>query len=102
MVDTGIHAQGWTEEEAYQYLVDTAHLAPNQARSETRRYITYAGQATGYKIGMIKIMELRHKAEEALGPKFDVKQFDDLVISDGSQPLSILERRVEEWIDSKR
>jgi len=67
-----------------------------------RRYITLPGQATGYKIGMLKIMELRHKAEGALGPKFDVKAFDDLIIADGSQPLPVLERRVDEWIASKR
>ena len=67
VVDTGIHAQGWTEQQAYEYLVNTAKLSEQQARSETRRYITVPGQATGYKIGMLKIMELRKKAEAALG-----------------------------------
>ena len=69
-----------------------------RARSEVRRYITLPGQATGYKIGMIKIVELRRKAEAALGAKFDIKGFHDLLIASGSQPLSILERRVDEWI----
>lgn len=102
VVDTGIHAQGWTEQQAFQYLVDTAHLSENQARSETRRYITLPGQATGYKIGMLKIMELRKRSAKMLGPKFDIKEFNDLLISGGSQPLPILERRVMDWIALKR
>lgn len=101
VVDTGIHAMGWTEQRAIAYMISTGRLGPDQARSEVRRYITLPGQATGYKIGMLKIMELRHKAETALGPKFDVKAFDDLIISEGSQPLPVLERRVNEWIASR-
>jgi uncharacterized protein (DUF885 family) len=102
VVDTGIHALGWTEQQAIDFMIKTGRLSPDQARSEVRRYITLPGQATGYKIGMLKIMELRHKAESTLGPKFDVKAFDDLIISDGSQPLPVLERRVDEWIASRR
>ena len=102
VVDTGIHAMGWTEQQAVDYMINTGRLSPDQARSEVRRYITLPGQATGYKIGMLKIVELRHKAEAALGPKFDVKAFDDLIISDGSQPLPVLERRVDEWIAARR
>ncbi|MGE5561833.1 MAG: DUF885 domain-containing protein [Bacillota bacterium] len=102
VVDTGIHAMGWTEDQAVEYMINTGRLSPDQARSEVRRYITLPGQATGYKIGMLKIMELRHKAETALGAKFDVKAFDDLIISDGSQPLPVLERRVDEWIAAQR
>ena len=98
VVDTGIHALGWTEQQAVDYMMSTGRLSPDQARSEVRRYITLPGQATGYKIGMLKIMELRHKAESALGSKFDVKAFDDLIIADGSQPLPVLERRVYGWI----
>jgi uncharacterized protein (DUF885 family) len=102
VVDTGIHALGWTEEQAVDYMINTGRLSPDQARSEVRRYITLPGQATGYKIGMLKIMELRHRAETTLGSKFDVKGFDDLIISDGSQPLPVLERRVDEWIAAHR
>src|SRR5690348_9400147 len=102
VVDTGIHAMGWTEEQADDYMIKTGRLPPDQARSEVRRYITLPGQATGYKIGMLKIMELRAKAEAALGPKFDVKAFDDLIISDGSQPLPVLETRVNDWIASRK
>jgi len=102
VVDTGIHAMGWTEQQAVDFMEKTGRLSPDQARSEVRRYITLPGQATGYKIGMLKIMELRRRAEGALGPKFDVKAFDDLVISDGSQPLPVLERRVDEWIAARK
>jgi uncharacterized protein (DUF885 family) len=98
VVDTGIHAMGWTEEQAVDYMINTGRVSPDEARSEVRRYITLPGQATGYKIGMLEIMKLRRKAEAALGPKFDVKAFDDLIISDGSQPLPVLDRRVDEWI----
>lgn len=102
VVDTGIHAMGWTEGQAIDFMISTGRLSPDQARSEVERYITLPGQATGYKIGMLKIMELRHRAESALGAKFDVKAFDDLIISDGSQPLPVLERRVTQWIAARR
>jgi uncharacterized protein (DUF885 family) len=102
VADTGIHAMGWTEDQAVDYMEKVGRLPPDQARSEVRRYITLPGQATGYKIGMLKIMELRRKAEAALGAKFDVKAFDDLIISDGSTPLPVLERRVDEWIMARR
>ncbi len=102
VTDTGIHAMGWTEEEAVAYLQASGRASPEMARSEVRRYITLPGQATGYKIGMIKIMEVRAKAEKALGPKFDIKGFHDLVIGSGSQPLSILERRVDDWIAARK
>jgi uncharacterized protein (DUF885 family) len=102
VVDTGIHAKGWTEDQAVDYMMKTARMSEDHARSEVRRYITLPGQATGYKIGMLKIMELRRKAEAALGPKFDVKAFDDLIISEGSQPLPVLERRVDEWVAARR
>jgi uncharacterized protein (DUF885 family) len=102
VVDTGIHAQGWTEDQAVDYMIKTGRQTPDSARSEVRRYITLPGQATGYKIGMLKIMELRKKAEDTLGPKMDIKAFDDLIISDGSQPLPVLERRVDEWIAARK
>ena len=98
VVDTGLHALGWTEDEAVEYMNITGRQPMQRSRSEVRRYITLPGQATGYKIGMLKIMEQRRKAETALGAKFDIKGFHDLLIASGSQPLSILERRVDEWI----
>ena len=98
VVDTGIHAKGWTEDQAVAYMIASGRASPDQARSEVRRYITLPGQATGYKIGMLKIVELRRKAERELGPKFDIKAFHDLLIGSGSLPLSILERQVDAWI----
>jgi uncharacterized protein (DUF885 family) len=102
VVDTGIHAKGWSEDRAVDYMVATGRASPDQARSEVRRYITLPGQATGYKIGMLRIMELRRKAERALGPKFDIKAFHDLLIGSGSLPLSILEREVDRWISARK
>ncbi|MCZ8017928.1 DUF885 family protein [Novosphingobium sp.] len=101
VVDTGIHAKGWTEQGATIYMHVTGRQPLQRAHSEVRRYITLPGQATGYKIGMIKIMELRQRAEQKLGAKFDIKGFHDLLIASGSQPLSILERRVDEWIAAR-
>ncbi len=101
VVDTGIHAKGWTEDEAVDYMIETGRRPADQARSEVRRYITLPGQATGYKIGMLKILELRRKAEQQLGSKFDIKDFHDVVVGSGSIPLGVLERRVEEWIASR-
>jgi uncharacterized protein (DUF885 family) len=102
VTDTGIHAKGWTEDQAVDYMIKTGRRPPNQARSEVRRYITLPGQATGYKIGMLKIMELRAKAQAALGPKFDIKAYDDLVVGEGSVPLTVLERRVDDWIAGQK
>lgn len=98
VVDTGLHSMGWTEDQAVEYMNTTGRQPIERSRSEIRRYITLPGQATGYKMGMLKIVELRQKAEKALGPKFDIKGFHDLLIASGSQPLSILERRVDDWI----
>jgi uncharacterized protein (DUF885 family) len=101
VVDTGLHAMGWSEDEAVTYMNTTGRQPIERSRSEVRRYITLPGQATGYKIGMLKIMELRARAEKTLGERFDIKGFHDLLIASGSQPLSILERRVDEWIAAK-
>lgn len=98
VVDTGLHAMGWSEDEAVTYMNTTGRQPIERSRSEIRRYITIPGQATGYKIGMLKIMELRKRAETTLGDRFDIKGFHDLLIASGSQPLSILERRVDDWI----
>lgn len=101
VVDTGLHAKGWTEDQAVTYMNTTGRQPIERSRSEIRRYLTLPGQATGYKIGMLKIMELRARAEQKLGAKFDVKAFHDLLIASGSQPLSIVERRVDEWIAAR-
>ena len=102
VVDTGIHAKGWTEAQAIEYMNTSGRQPLQDAQSEVRRYITLPGQATGYKIGMLKIVELRHRAETALGPRFDIKGFHDLLIGSGSQPLSVLEQRVDDWIAARK
>jgi uncharacterized protein (DUF885 family) len=95
VIDTGIHSMGWTREQAQDYL--RAH-APTQALSEVDRYISWPGQALSYKLGQLKIMELRRKAEQQLGPKFDVRDFHDVVLRDGSLPLELLQVQVEKYI----
>ena len=102
VVDTGIHAKGWTEQQAIDYIVNIGRASPDQGQSEVRRYITLPGQATGYKIGMLKIVELRRKAERDLGAKFDLRGFHDLLIGSGSLPLPVLERQVDRWIAARR
>lgn len=98
VLDTGLHSKGWTEEQAVAFFLENSAITEAQARSETRRYMVLPGQATSYKIGMIKIQQLRAKAEAALGDKFDIKGFHDTVLGGGAVPLSILERLVDEWI----
>ena len=98
VVDTGLHSKGWTEEQAVEYFQANSAVTDAQARSEIRRYMVIPGQATSYKIGMLKIQELRRNAEEALGEDFDIKGFHDTVLGGGAMPLSVLERRVDQWV----
>ncbi len=98
VVDTGLHAKRWSEAEAVAYFIANSSTSEGQIRSEIQRYIVLPGQATAYKVGMLKIQELRAKAEAALGEDFDIRGFHDSVLGGGALPLSILERRVDEWI----
>ena len=98
VLDTGLHAKGWTEEQAVQYFLDNSAITEAQARSEVQRYMVLPGQATSYKIGMLKILELREKAEQALGDTFDIRGFHDAVLGGGAVPLSVLEAMVDQWI----
>jgi len=100
VVDTGIHAKGWSEEEAVQYALENSPNPETAVRSEVQRYYVLPGQATSYKIGMIRIQELRARAEEELGEDFDIRGFHDTVLGGGAVPLSILETRIERWIES--
>jgi len=102
VVDTGIHAQGWTEEQAIQYFKDNSPIAEGQIVSEVRRYFILPGQATSYKIGMLKILELREKARNELGDKFDIRAFHDAVLGGGALPLPILERVINDWIEASK
>lgn len=98
VVDTGLHDKGWTEEQAVEYFMANSPAAEGQIRAEVQRYIVMPGQATGYKIGMLKIQELRAEAEAALGKDFDIRGFHDVVLGGGALPLPILERRVNAWV----
>lgn len=102
VVDTGIHAVGWTEQRAVDYFTTNSPSAEGAIRSEIQRYIVWPGQATAYKVGMQKILELRAKATKALGDKFDIKGFHDTVLGGGALPLTLLERRVDDWIASRK
>jgi uncharacterized protein (DUF885 family) len=102
VVDTGLHSKGWTEEQAIAFFQDNSPMPPETIRNEVRRYIVWPGQATSYKVGMIKILELRGEAERELGGEFDIRGFHDAVLGGGSLPLSLLERRVREWIAERK
>jgi uncharacterized protein (DUF885 family) len=98
VVDTGLHAKGWTREQAIDYMVTTTGMAPADVTSEVERYMALPGQACAYKIGELKILELREKAKAALGPKFNLKDFHAVVLENGGVPLTLLEQLVDEWI----
>lgn len=100
VVDTGLHSKGWTEQQAIDYFLDKTPIAQGAVISEVRRYIVWPGQATAYKIGMIKILQLRDKARQELGDNFDIRAFHDTVLSGGALPLDVLEKRVDNWIAS--
>jgi uncharacterized protein (DUF885 family) len=102
VVDTGIHARQWTEEQAVQYFLANSPQPESAIRSEIQRYIHNPGQATAYKIGMLKIQELRATAMQQLGDNFDYRGFHDTVLGGGAVPLTILEARVMRWVDSVR
>lgn len=102
VVDTGLHAQRWSREEAIEYLVENTPNARYDAVKAIERYIAMPGQATAYMIGKLKIMELRDKARTALGDKFDIRGFHDEVLKDGPVPLSLLESKVDAWITTQQ
>ena len=98
VVDTGMHYKRWTREEAMAYMKKTTGMSDTEVRVEIERYIVWPGQATSYKMGMLKILELRQKAKNALGEKFDIKKFHTIVLDQGIVPLFILEDIVDQWI----
>lgn len=102
VVDTGLHAKGWTEQQAIDYFRANSSIPDAAIKSEVRRYLIMPGQATAYKIGMIKIQQLRKKAETELGAKFDIRGFHDEVLGGGAMPLDLLEKRVDLWIAAKQ
>jgi len=98
VVDTGIHHQGWTRQQAIDYLAGNTALSQREIVNEVDRYISWPGQALSYELGYLKILELRRKAEQALGAKFDLRHFHDTVLSTGSVPLPLLEQRIDRFI----
>ncbi len=98
VVDTGIHAKRWTREYAIEYMLDNTGMAESDVISEIERYIVMPGQATSYKVGMMKILDVREKAKQALGDRFDLAEFHDVVLKNGAVPLDILERLVDKYI----
>lgn len=100
VVDPGMHALGWSREEAVRFLLDNTALSEVNIDAEVDRYIAWPGQATGYKIGELKIRELRARAEEKLGERFDLREFHDVVLGAGSIPLTVLERRIDAWVSA--
>ncbi len=102
VVDTGIHAMGWTREEAVEYMSKNTALSLHEINTEVDRYISWPGQALSYKIGEIKIRELRKKAKDQLGNKFDIRDFHEIILSQGTVTLSILEERINKYINKTR
>ncbi len=101
VIDTGVHAKGWTREQSIAYFIANVPQGEGVAIQEVERYIAIPGQALSYKIGEIKIRELRTRAEKALGKKFDIREFHDEILTHGSVPLSVLEAAVNRWIAAK-
>ncbi len=101
VVDTGIHAKKWTREQGIDYYVQNTPNVEADAVKMVERHIVMAGQATGYKIGMLKILELREKARDKLGKAFDIREYHDVVLTNGRLPLNILEDQIDKWIASK-
>lgn len=102
VVDTGMHWKGWTKQQAIDFMLDNTALSAANIEAEVNRYISWPGQALGYKIGEIRIRALRAEAERALGPRFDLRAFHDTILESGSIPLDLLEQRVRAWIASQR
>jgi len=102
VVDTGIHAKKWTRQEGIDYYRENTPAAESACVKMVERHIVMPGQATAYKIGMNKILELREKAKTELGEEFDIREFHDVVLTDGALPLTILETKVNNWVQSKK
>ena len=102
VVDTGIHAKGWTREQVVTYMSENTALSLHEINTETDRYISWPGQALSYKIGELKIRELRTKAEKELGDKFDIRDFHEVVLEQGTVTLAILEDRINNHINKRK
>jgi uncharacterized protein (DUF885 family) len=101
VVDTGLHAKGWTRQQVLDYMYANSAVAEARAVSEAERFMAIPGQALAYKVGQLKIRDIRNSAEEQLGDKFDVKKFHTEILKDGAMPLSMLEAKIQRWVDSQ-
>jgi uncharacterized protein (DUF885 family) len=102
VVDTGLHAKGWTREQSIKYMLENSSMAESDVISEVERYIVWPGQALGYKLGQLHISALRAKAQAQLGEAFDVRDFHSQVLRDGSVPMDVLTAKIDRWIEAKR
>jgi uncharacterized protein (DUF885 family) len=102
VVDTGVHSMHWSRQQMLDYFREHSSMDDTNIQAEVDRYIAWPAQALGYKIGQLKILELRAKAQQALGPKFDIKAFHDEIIDSGALPLDVLEKRVDSWIEQEK
>ncbi len=102
VVDSGIHAKGWTRDQAIQYMLDNSGMSRTEVVAEVERYIAIPGQALAYKVGQLTILRLRAKAERELGPRFDIREFHAQILGTGALPMPVLERKIDAWIASRR
>jgi uncharacterized protein (DUF885 family) len=102
VLDTGIHAKGWTREQAIEYALANSSQSNVTVTAEVERFMAIPSQALAYKVGQMKITELRRRAEQSLGPRFDVKAFHRAVLEDGALPLDVLEEKIDAWIAARR
>ena len=102
VVDTGIHAQGWSREAAIAYMLDNSVMSRTDATAEVDRYIANPGQALAYKVGQLTIQRLRDKAQQQLGGSFDVREFHAQVLNAGALPMAVLEKKINDWLAAKQ
>ena len=101
VTDTGLHAKGWTREQSMQYMQDTEGIEEADARRATERYMAWPAQALSYKIGQLKILDLRERARSQLGERFSYADFHAQVLDDGALPLELLEAKIERWLEGR-
>ena len=101
VVDTGLHAEGWSRAQAIEFMLENTPLAPNNIENEVDRYLSWPGQALAYKTGQIEVLRLRSKAQEKLGTAFDIKAWHDAVLQVGAVPLPVLEAHLDRWIEQQ-
>jgi uncharacterized protein (DUF885 family) len=102
VVDTGVHSKHWTRDQMVQFFHDHSGIDETNVQAETDRYIAWPSQALAYKVGQLKLLELRDRAKKALGDKFDIRAFHDQVLNSGALPLDVLSGRIDAWIAGQK